>query len=103
MVVDRMDIRRENGLGVVAHGNGRIGPPKEGLRKRRSVVELALNLYVCLVLVKSYGRDDPCSVHPVHITKEKALGAVGIVAYPVLNLHIGGWSVMLRPVKLYSS
>ena len=51
MVVDRMDIRRENGLGVVVHGNGRIGPPEERLRKRRSVVELAFDLDICLVRI----------------------------------------------------
>ena len=73
MVVDRMDIRRKNRLGVVIDRNRRIGPPKESLRKRSPVVELALNLNVCPVGIKSDGGDDPCAVHPVNIPKQKAL------------------------------
>ncbi len=46
-----VDIRRENGLGILIHRHRRIRPPQKGLRKRCSIIQLTFYLNIGLIRI----------------------------------------------------
>ena len=100
MVEDGVDVAREDGLVVRAHGDGGVGPPQEGLRQGRGVVEHALNL--------EHGAPGAQREAGHALEVEHALALAhpddGAAVGPALNGVVHGQEragpVVLRPVEL---
>ena len=100
MVEHGIDVGRENTLVLVVHLHGGVGPPKEGLRHIGTVVETALDLEVGATGSQREARHALLMEHLLHLADPHRDTTVGIVLDGGVDWHVGGRTVMLRPVEL---
>ena len=100
VVEHRVDIRREDGLGVVVDRHSRVCPPEEGLGQVGAVVQLAFDFNVRLVGVDREADFALGAVHLVNLAALHRLAAVGVLLDLVVGGSKGSGAVVLRPVEL---
>ncbi len=77
-----------------------VGPPKECLDERRTVVEPAFQFEACAIRVQADSVHALKAVHRVVIAQPDGLRAVIVPLDKTLNRHEGSGAVMLRPIEL---
>ena len=103
VVVNGIDIRRENRVVMLMNNHCRIRPPEECLRERRSVEKAHLNSEICFVGIEGETLSAFGSAHPLHFATPDSLAAIGIVLYMDISGQICGRTMVLRPIKFYTS
>ncbi|MNI40763.1 hypothetical protein D3C73_949980 [compost metagenome] len=84
---------------MLINGNRRIGPPEEGLRLGRPVIQPGVNLQIRLAGIEPEGGGDLGAVHPVDFTDPDNRASVLCCVIAVLHHTEGVRTVMLRPVE----
>ena len=100
MIEHGIDVGREHTLVLVVYLYGGVGPPKEGLRHIGTVVEAAFDLEIGATGAQREARHAFLMEHLLHLAHPHRDTAVGIVLDGGVDRHIGGRTVMLRPVEL---
>ena len=94
------DIGREEGLVVVVHAGGDIGPPEEGLHERCSVVQANEELDIRSAGIEADAVHALHAVHGFMLAQPDRFGAVLVLFKFDVHRHERGRSVVLRPVEL---
>ena len=81
----RMHIRRKNRLGMVVYWHRRVGPPKECLRSRSPIVQLAPDFNIRFSRIQGKAGFPLCSIHLVYITDPARLRAVLILYQHIIH------------------
>ncbi|CCZ49339.1 unknown [Bacteroides sp. CAG:661] len=100
MVEHGVDVGREDALIIVVDGNSRIGPPQEGLRHLRAVIEHALDFEEGMPRAEGETCHAFLMEHALHLADPYRDAAVGIFFDGGVNGHVGAGAVVLRPVEL---
>ena len=99
VVHNSVDVRREDGVGVIVDGNRRVCPPEEGLRCGSPVIELTFDLDIGFAGIESDGGHTFGAVHFVDLAQMNGAGAVGILFQEIIHRRVGGGTMVLGPVK----
>ena len=103
MVKDGIDVWREHALVLVVDLHGRIGPPQEGLRHVRTVVEHTFYFYIRTTGAQREAGHALLMEHLLHLAHPHRHGAVCVLLKTRVSRHIGRRAVMLGPVELYAA
>ena len=88
---------------MVIYGNGRIGPPEEGLGQRSPVVQLTRDLDIGLIRIEGKPGHLLSAVHLIHIPHKKRHAPVFSRNDLMIHRTVSGGTMMLRPVKFYTA
>ena len=100
MVENGIDVGWEHTLVLIIHLHGRIGPPKESLRQRRTVAHAPLYFKIGTTGTKRKARCPFLMKHTLHLVHPYRHAPILILHDGGINRHIGRGTVVLRPVKL---
>ena len=100
MVEDGIHIGWKDTLILIVHLDGRICPPKEGLRQRCAVAHTSLYLKIGTTGSECETCHALLMEHLFHLVHPYRYRAVGILLNVSVYGHEGGWTMMLRPVEL---
>ena len=100
MIEHGVYIRWEHTLIGIVHLDGRIGPPKEGLRQIRTVTNSTLNLEIGAARTQRKARHTLLVEHPLHLVHPDGHRVVFILHNGTVDRHKGTGTVVLRPVEL---
>jgi len=100
MVEHGVHVGREHRVVVVVDHHGRVGPPQERLRERRTVVNLHVDFDVRLARIERKALHPFGAEHAFHFVAPYRLAAVGMLLDGEVCGQESGRAVVLRPVEL---
>ena len=103
MVEHSIHVGREDRIIVFIHHHCRSGPPQEGLRKRRTVIDLRLDFDVCFSRIERETCHTLGAEHAFHFAAPYSLTAIGELLNHAVGRQEGAGAMVLRPVELNTS
>ena len=100
MVEHGIHIGREYRLILIVDHNCRVGPPKESLRMRSTVVQFNLDLKIRLVGIESEPGHSFRAEHTLYLTAPNGYTAVAVLLDVAVHRFICRRAMVLRPVEL---
>ncbi len=100
VVVDRVDVGREDRLVALVHRHGGVGPPEEALGKAGPVVDPGRDLDEGLSRLQGETGEDPEPRHAVDVPDPAGPGAVLLLLEGEIDRGVGVGPVVLGPVEL---
>ncbi|MNP13894.1 hypothetical protein D3C76_1061940 [compost metagenome] len=100
MVKNGGHIRREYALVIVSTFHRRVGPPQEMARRRVRVKNLGADFNQRAVRIQRETGHHLQPAHRLHLPQPDGLRPVIVLLDLAVHRHIGGRTVVLRPVEL---
>ena len=103
MIEHGIDIRWKYTLIGIVHLNSRIGPPQESLWQIGTIAHPTLYFKIGTTWAQGKASHAFLVEHTLHLVHPYGDRAILVLNDSAINRHIGGWTMVLRPVKLYTT
>ena len=100
MIEHGIDIGWKHTLVGIVNLDSGIGPPQEGLRQIGAIANATLNFEISTTRAQGKACHTLLVEHTLHLVYPYGDRAILVLDNGAINGHVGGWTMVLRPVKL---
>ena len=100
MIEHGIDIGWEHTLVGIVNLNGWVGPPQECLRQIGAIADATLNFEISTTRAQGKACHTLLVEHALHLVYPYGDRAILVLNNGAINGHVGGWTMVLGPVKL---